>query len=397
MKKIIPSSGYIILFILIIFILLIPSISLIAEETDKRDYKLIGALGADSPFSNGTNKLSPILYASYMYYFQTLKDTYFEIGADTTTVFCIYGIQKQAYYAGIKPVWGHTIYGAYSDYNRGYSSDKNEIYGNFIGMELFFKYNLSKLCTAGLTYLPDYHYYKTKNNANMKKPDSHWEHNAGIQLQYKNTDEKNLGIIKHGFFARARYHYSCRTGYSFQDRPMPDGKIPELSDKPSTHKCHLDLGVYYNFKGDYNIKYELTGSGQFNTDRNNAEKIGSLNADSAIMPGYFFAEFYHDRYIITDIKFGIPLNFWQARIEPAFNVLYMPKDNKVIGVPDYPRKYYRSMSLSLSLKIMNLLPIFIDYAYGIDAERRNRQTGAVKKGSHEVRAFMAFAFGKYSD
>jgi hypothetical protein len=351
-------------------------------------------LGADMPFSYGVNKVSPILYLSYWQYYNNLKNSYCEIAAQTTTVSAAVGIHNEKYNTGIKPVWGHTIFGAYSDYNKGYTNSKNEIKGFYLGSELYLKYNWSKILDTSLSYLPAYRYYTVESNANMAKPESHTEHNADIQIQLKKFSEKNFGIIKDGFFVKARYLYTYRAEYSFKDRIMDNREVPGTSSKPSTYKYYLDIGLYFNFPDDYNLKLESRGSWQFNVDRNNAEKIGSLVADHAVIPGYFYCEFYHDKYVIGNIKFGIPLNVLQARIEPAYNILYMPKENKVIGVIDYPGKYYQSISLAFTMRIANLVPLFIDYGYGINAERRNKPYGTTEKGSHEVRVIVVLAFGE---
>ncbi|MBN2401913.1 MAG: hypothetical protein JXN64_05900 [Spirochaetes bacterium] len=376
-----------------ITILILLSTVIYAEGSYKREYALISAAGADLPFSNGKNKTSPIMYLSYWQYYSNSKNSYCEIGARTTTVFAALGTHNEKYNTGIKPIWGHTIYGAYSDYNKGYTDSKNENKGYYMGAELYLRYNWSKIFNTGINYLPVYHYYNSDNNANMANPDAHTEHNACIQLQLKKISEKNSGLIKNGFLATAKYNYSYRSGYSFNDRNMSDGTVPDTSDKPSVYKYYLDLGLYYKFWDDYNIKFETVASLQFNTDRNNAEKIGSLIADHAAIPGYFFCEFYHNKYLIANLKFGIPLGILEARIEPAYYILYMSKDNKVTGVMDYPRKYYQSISIYLSMKIADLIPVFIDYGYGIDAQRRNSPAGTTEKGCHEIRAVMLFAWG----
>ncbi len=362
----------------------------------KREYKLITAAGGDTPISKGTNKFSPIVYASFRQYLDNRKNLYYEVGLTTVTVFTKFGRHSEKYNAGIKPLWAHSVYGAYSDYYKGYSNPKNEIKGFFIGSYLFFDYNWTKIFTSRLLYGPDYHYYTAEDNANMEKPDPHWEHRAAIELLIKNIDEKNLGIIKHGFMARFRYEYSYRAGYSFQDRTMRNGETPHISDNLVTHKYYFDMGAYYNSARDFNVKLDLLSSIQFNVDRNNAEKIGYLNADHAAIPGYFYAEFYHNKYAIGKIRFGTPLPFWQARFEPGFNILYIPRNNRVSGVPDYSREYYRSISLSMTMKIANLIPLFLDYGYGIDAERRDKPVGEISKGNHEIRAFIVLAFGKYN-
>jgi hypothetical protein len=46
------------------------------------------------------------------------------------------------------------------------------------------------------------------------------------------------------------------------------------------------------------------------------------------------------------------------------------------------------------MRIAGLIPFFVDYGYGIDAERRDRSSGDIDKGNHELRAFAVVAFGK---
>ena len=365
-----------------------------ADAGYRRDYSIISAVGADIPISYGTNKISPVLYLSYWLYYTASKKSYCEIGAYTTNVFAAIGKHNEKYNFGIKPTWGHTVYGAYSDYDKGYTDSKNEVKGFYFGTEFYLNYNWSEIFSISLNYLPAYHYYTAENNANMTKPDPHKEHNAGIQLQLKKISQKNFGSIKDGFLVKTSYLYSNRTDYSFNDRIMKNVTSPEASNKPSTHRYYFDFGFYNNFENDYNIKLEVNASYQINTDRNNAEKIGSLTADRAIIPGYFFCEFYHDRYFVSNLKFGIPLPFWEARIEPAYYILYMPEKNNVTGVMNYSREYYRSIAAAFFIKIANLVPLFIDYGYGIDAERRAHPDGRIHKGSHELRAFILFAYGQ---
>ncbi len=362
---------------------------------EKREYTFIAAAGADRPVSEGTNKTSPVIYASFWKYLDDSQNLYWEAGATTVTVFMKLGRESSSYDAGIMPMLGHTVYGAYSDYYKGYTDPKNEIQGFYTGPLFYFRYYLTGIFSTELKYMPNYHFYReVDDNPNMEIPDSHYEHMASIEFLLKNTTEKDFGIIKHGVKARFLYQYTNRTDYRFQDRPLPDGTVPELSDDPVTHKYYLDLGAYYNFPGDFNLKLDLLGSYQKNVDRNNAEKIGYLQADHATIPGYFYNEFFHHKYAVGKAAFGIPVPFWQMRIEPGFNCLYMPKKNKVIGAPDYSREYWRSASVSVSMRIGDLLPFFLDYGYGIDAERRDKPTGTVKKGNHEISAVIVVAFGE---
>ena len=168
-----------------------------AAET--RDYAFIIAAGADIPFSNGINEISPVVYISWFNYLSDQKNIYSDLAASTTTVSQELGFICENLIAGLKPIWGHTVYGAYADYDRGYTSSHNEITGSFAGAEIFFKYQMNDFFHADFVYLPDYHWYATEDSARMEEPDPHWEQNARINLRFKNLTEKNLGIVKHGF------------------------------------------------------------------------------------------------------------------------------------------------------------------------------------------------------
>jgi len=44
------------------------------------------------------------------------------------------------------------------------------------------------------------------------------------------------------------------------------------------------------------------------------------------------------------------------------------------------------------MKAGGVLPVFLDYAYGIDARRLNSDTGVEKKGNHEFMFYVLTAF-----
>lgn len=74
--------------------------------------------------------------------------------------------------------------------------------------------------------------------------------------------------------------------------------------------------------------------------------------------------------------------------------MYMPENNEVIGVQDYDRTTYRSVSCQLSTKLGGVLPLMANYAYGMDAERYNDYKGTNKKGNHEICVIVVMAFGQ---
>ncbi|HOT43784.1 MAG TPA: hypothetical protein PLC28_02765, partial [Spirochaetota bacterium] len=66
-----------------------------------------------------------------------------------------------------------------------------------------------------------------------------------------------------------------------------------------------------------------------------------------------------------------------------------------------PKQVYKSVSCSFSLRLGNLLPLFIDYAYGIDAVRASSAyklyTSKLNKGCHELNVIIVMAFGSNVD
>lgn len=105
--------------------------------------------------------------------------------------------------------------------------------------------------------------------------------------------------------------------------------------------------------------------------------------------------------------------------------MYMPKKNEVVGqgrglyyygrgavltdivsgrkiaYHGYPKQVYTSVSCSFSLRLGNLLPLFIDYAYGFDAVRASSAhklyTSQLHKGCHELNVLFVMAFGSNVD
>ena len=255
--------------------------------------------------------------------------------------------------------------------------------------------------SAGIAYLPAYHFYqKNKEQDNLiyqnhetliDLPRKHWEHTGSFEMEIGHMEKKDLNRIRHGISLKGRYEYTRRAGYG----TFMDTALAEDSDIKSTQKVYGNLGACLDISG-FNLQLDLIAGYHRDVDRNNAEKIGYWFADHAIMPGYFLGEFLHDRYMIGQAQIGIPVPFWSTRVQPGFNMLYMPENNKVLGVQDYPRKTYRSVSVELSMKIGDLLPLFLGYAYGMDARRIDIRDASLeeKKGNHEIKAFVLMAFGK---
>lgn len=67
----------------------------------------------------------------------------------------------------------------------------------------------------------------------------------------------------------------------------------------------------------------------------------------------------------------------------------------------YPKRFYTSVSCSFSLKLGNLLPLFIDYAYGFEADRassaQNLYLNKINHGCHEFQVLVVMAFGSNAD
>ena len=219
-------------------------------------------------------------------------------------------------------------------------------------------------------------------------PENHWEHTGELNFTIDKLEQKDINRIKHGFIIEGTCNYIYRSGYG----TFYDTASAENSSIDKTQKRYLSAGLYYNFNYDINLLLDIAGGYHTNIDRNNSDQIGSFIADKGVMPGYFWGEFYHNKFCIIRTQAGLPLFYWNARIQPGFNVMYMPEDNDVVGVENYPRRIYRSISVELSMKAGGVLPVFLDYAYGIDARRLNSDTGVEKKGNHEFMFYVLTAF-----
>jgi len=329
-------------FLSIIFVLLV-AISVSAKE--KSEYRHYLALGiADTHISNGDNPMSP-LFAWY-WFLEDFEDSdlYGNVGITTTKFYFKFGKKTDKYFAGVKPFLNHTTYGAYYYYENGEEKLDRTFKGNRAGIELFFeKYILKNLLSMKVAYIPNYYFYMENEKVAFDLPENHVEHKTNLQLKVGNVEKKDLRRIKHGVFANIRHEFARRVGYDtfvgYNDN----------SSVKTTNKYYLDLGA----------KQDIYGSIQYNVDRNNAEKIGYMNSTNGVMPGYYNSEFNHDKYLISRTQIGFPLGFWSSRIETGFNVLYMPKENNVIGLGNYSKKVYKSVSLALSFKAVDVLPIFL--------------------------------------
>ncbi|MBN1496754.1 MAG: hypothetical protein JXA07_08300 [Spirochaetes bacterium] len=406
------------------------------------DYQHVLALGVDNPFSDGTNEWSPLF--AYYWFGDNFDnpDLYAHINITTTRMLAIFGVKTDRIYAGVKPVFEHSTYSAWRSYNRGYDDVRRGIAGNNIGPGAFFQYNILRILSAKAFFHASYHFYHipilTENlHKYVNVPKRHWQLKPGIELLLSDLEEKDLNRVRHGYLFRVEYNYARRIGYGTwydYDRVFFREKYNNIWAPPTTshrtegvwyrsrvrdtHRLYFNAGLYYNFKGDYNLQFDFYGGYFKNVDRMNAEHIGYYQQDHAVMPGYFDTEFYHHLYLIGRIQFGIPIPFWSMRLQPGFNLLYMPKKNEVIGLREgvfyfgtgaiagyqrlgyrgYPRTIYTSVSCGFSFLVGNLLPLFIDYAYGIDALRtgssHNVYLNRTTRGSHELSVLVVAAFGK---
>ncbi len=362
------------------------ALSTSASALEKREFTFQGALGADIPFDKGDGVTIPVIYGSYITYFgqNMYNDTYLT----TTTISSKTGYDSGIYHTGIQPILSHSVEGGFRHYDQGYLDEDRHIDGNYAGAIFFLDYRMieNKIITS-FKYRPSYYFYDfMPNDSEIDMPDNHFAHVGSTEIVYQDLTESNLGIIKHGARFSTKYEYMHRVSYGTYD--LYD------SDIDQSHKFYADLGLYYNYANDYNLLFDIRSAYHKDVDRNNAERIGSYTAEHANMPGHYNSEFRHDRYIMGRLQFGIPIgDKWGSRIQPGFNILYMPENNKVVGQADYPRTTYKSLSLGFSTRIAGALPLFVNYAYGIDAERKDAPDGRVSKGSHEVMAYAVFGFG----
>jgi hypothetical protein len=399
-----------------------------------QEYNHVIALGANQPFSEGSNSFSPLL--AYYWFGDNYKnpDLYTQFTLTTTRIFFIVAYKTDRVYAGFKPLLETSVYSAWKSYNRGYDDKRREFGGNNAGAGAFLEYKFLRILSAKINFHASYHFYRLfLLTPNLDKydnmPHRHWQIRPWIELELSDVKDKSLTRIKHGYMFRVEYHYARRIGYGtwydydrmFWREKLNDTWLPPTgrtegvwyrSKIKDTHRLYFSAGGYYNFKHDINLQFDFNGGLFTGVDRNNAEQIGYYQADYAIMPGYFAAEFYHHFYLISRLQVGFPIPFWEARIQPGFNVLYMPKTNEVIGVgrgaitnqdlaQQYPRRFYTSVSCSFSLLLGNLLPFFVDYAYGIDAMRassaHNVYLQKFNRGNHEFQAMVVMAFDKNED
>jgi len=383
------------LMVLLIF-MIIAHTPLSAEE--KNNYRYIMVLGVDKPVSSAkVNNSSPVIACYYTR--DDLPDNlYFQFRLTTTTLYTIIGIRTGSWFIGIKPVLNHTVYGAYHSYTDGVNNDSRCFKGNNTGAEFFYEYSPLKYLKGSFYYYPGYYWYNNKKKSEsvftkqdatvIDLPENHLEQTGTFDLIFGNIEKKDLNRIRHGYFIQGTYKFSYRSGYG----TFYDTGAAQNSSENKTHKRYFVSGLYFNSAHDVNLLLDLYGAYQTNTDRNNSDQIGSYITENGIMPGYFWGEFYHNKYVIARSQAGIPLFFWSARLQPGFNILYLAEDNGVTGAGNYPRRTYRSVSMELSFRAGNILPLFFNYAYGFDAKRLNTSTGEVKKGNHELMFYTLAAF-----
>ncbi|HPV40609.1 MAG TPA: hypothetical protein PKX40_05455 [Spirochaetota bacterium] len=349
----------------------------------------------------------------------------------TTRIFAILGYKTDRIFAGVKPLLEHSIYAAWRSYKQGYDDRRRSIGGNNFGVGGFFQYNWFRIFSTRVFFHPSYFFYRlpllTPNEHKyVNVPHRHWQLKPGIEVLLSDVKDKSMERVKHGYMVRLEYNYARRVGYGtwydydrlfFREKlgntwVPPTGHTEGIWYKSSirnTHRFYFNAGGYYNFKGDYNILLDLYGGYFIGVDRNNTEQIGGYPQDYGVMPGYYSPYFYHHFYVISRLQAGFPIPFWDARIQPGFNILYMPTRNEVIGmgrgaiwnrwlVRNYSRNFYTSLSCSFSLLLGNLLPLFIDYAYGFEAERARSAAGLymgrTSRGCHELQILVLMAFEK---
>lgn len=430
--------------IALVFLLSIFTINLIAaEETSdpsdmkpvkvKKAFQHVLVIGDDFHVSKGNNVQSPIF--AYYWFGENFKnpDLYTQFTLTTTRIAFIVAYKTERIFAGVKPLLEHSTYSGYRVYNRGYIDRGRSIKGNNVGAGVFFQYNILRILSARINFHPSYHFYRfplisPNEHKTINLPRNHWQLKPGIEILLSDLKTTNLNRVLHGYIFRVEYQYARRFGYGtwydydrlvYRERyegtwlpTMPSGITEGIWYKSrvnSTHRLYFNAGGYYNFPGDYNLLFDVYG-GYFNgVDRNNAEQIGYMLADNAAMPGYAMSEFQNNFYVISRIQVGLPIPFWETRIQPGFNIMYMPTANEVIGigkgaftnqwlVRGYPRRIYKSVSVGLSTKLGNFVPLFIDYAYGIDAMRTKSATNLylrkIKQGNHEIKIMLVMAFVK---
>ncbi len=376
---------------------------------EKRDLHFLLALGADYPVSNGDDSLSPILYTSLIFYHDKVS-MFTDLGATTTTVFFDAGYQKDKILAGFKPFFNHSVYSAYQAYWNGKNYNRITFKGQYTGMELYCKYNWisfdvspeqKAVFSTKLTYTPAYYFYWKYKASNFLDgfstyrsftlPNDHWENTARLDVALSSAkDIDDLGIVKHGFVVSATYMYTLRTGYGRffdQYRSSITGNTgQDVSDESNAHRVYMKLGGYYRLPMDFNLKAELFGCWSEGLDRNNADQIGSFMADDFSMPGFYVTEFNHDKYMIGRFNVVLPAPAWEIKFEPGFNLLYMNKENGVVGALNYKRQVYMSASLGVTMKLGNLVPFVLKYAYGINADRKG------EIGNHEIVGIVIAGF-----
>lgn len=380
------------------------TIVLISPQTlqarENRGEKHILALGIDYNLNRGEDSFIPILYYNFLHVFRD-SPWYVEAGFDNSvTSFATFAVDTDRFHAGLGPVFEYLIQAGSNYYVDGNSLENLMITGNDIGMKFFFEYKAHEYFTLGAVYHPKYYFYRLfsrEDNTGLwiEPPNNHFEHELIAEVKVGKLEEKNFGVLKHGFLLRGRYSYAWRQGYgSFYDMQLNRGIFFSYvkSDIDKTQKVYGDLGIYYLFRHDVNLQIDIHGAYHYGVDRNNAEQIGTWFADHAIMPGYHNYEFAHDRYLIGRIDLGIPLMFWSSQLKPGFNALYMPRENRVKGIDNYSRTLFTSVSAEFFTMIGGMVPVWIKYAYGIDARRKQNFFSPAHRGNHELTVYFGAAF-----
>lgn len=321
------------------------------------EYEHVLALGVNQPFSKGYNKYSPLFMYAWFGDNYKNKDLFTQFTMTTTRIFFILAMKTDKIFTGIKPQLEHSTYSGWRSYNRGYNDTRREFGGNNFGPHVFFQYSWLRILTTKVYFNSTYHFYRfpllTENEHKVvNMPKRHWQLKPGIEVLLSDVKETNLTRVKHGYLIRGEYQYARRIGYGtwydydrlyFREKNwnawIPPAVAPGWgtegvtykSKVHETHRVYFNVGGYYKFAHEINLLFDFYGGYFKGVDRNNAEQIGYMQADHAIMPGYAAAEFYHHFYLISRLQLGLPLFFWDARIQPGFNVLYMPKTNNVVG------------------------------------------------------------------
>ncbi|HNR88368.1 MAG TPA: hypothetical protein PKM65_08520 [Spirochaetota bacterium] len=369
---------------------------------EKQPYRHNLVLGFDRPYSVAeVNNATPLFL--YRYFQEELPhDLYAEFSILTTHVITVFGRKTREYFVGVSPQLNHTVYSGFHAYTNGVSDYRRRFQGHNAGVEAFFQYHFIKPVSLKLSYYPGWYFYRENVGRDIMQnhyepteialPNNHWEHKGRADLVADFVTRRGLlDRIRHGVYARAIYEYARRYGYGTFEDLIPETMKSSISH---THKSYAELGLYYSFSNDITLLVDLPGAYHHNIDRNNSDKIGAFFSETAPMPGYFWGEFYHNKFATARAQIGLPLGVWHSRLQPGYNLLYLHKKNEVIGVGNYAHTVYHSVSASFTTKLGDVVPMMLNYAYGINAVRRDAHTRRLEKGNHEVLVMVIAAFGE---